>query len=101
LARERHQRFNWHGALVAPPVGRVDAHLAHLLWTALLGDIVQDQIPEFQVVIHGIELELTILKADSPRTLLARGVESVEVGLSECHVNILGWIPSSQIRRQA
>jgi hypothetical protein len=33
--------------------------------------------------------------------LLARGVESVEVGLSECHVNILGWIPSSQIRRQA
>jgi hypothetical protein len=85
LAGERHQRFNWHCALVAPTVGRVDANLAHLLRPALLGDIVQDQIPQFQVVIHGIEFELAILKPDSPRPLLARGVESIEVGLSECH----------------
>jgi hypothetical protein len=84
LARERHQRFNWHGDLVAPPVGRVDAHLPHLLRPALLGDVVQNQIPEFQIVIHGIEFKLTILKADSPRSLLARSVEGVEIGLGEC-----------------
>jgi hypothetical protein len=85
LAGERHQRFNWHGDLVAPPVGRVDAHLAHLLRPGLLGDVIQDQIPEFQIVIHGIELELAILKADSPRSLLPRCVESIEIGLRECH----------------
>jgi hypothetical protein len=85
LAGERHQRFNWHGDLVAPTVGRVDAHLAHLLRPGLLGDVIQDQIPEFQIVVHGIEFELTILKADSPRALLPRGVESIEIGLRECH----------------
>jgi hypothetical protein len=100
LARERHQRFNWHGDLVAPTVGRVDAHLAHLLRSGLLGDVVQDQIPKLQIVVHGIEFELAILKADSPRALLPRGVESIEVGLSERHVNVLGWIRST-IRRQA
>jgi hypothetical protein len=56
-----------------------------LLRPGLLGDVIQDQIPELQIVIHGIEFELTILKADSPRTLLARSVESIEVGLRECH----------------
>jgi hypothetical protein len=90
LARERHQRFNWHGDLVAPTVGRVDAYLAHLLRPGLLGDVVQDQIPKLQVVIHGVEFELAVLKPDSPRTLLARGVESIEVGLSEWHASVLG-----------
>ena len=71
--------------LVPPTVGRVDSHLAYLLRPGLLGDVVQDQIPELQVVIHGIEFELAILKPDSSRALLARGVESIEVGLSECH----------------
>jgi hypothetical protein len=85
LACERHQRFNWHGALVAPTVRGVDAHLAHLLRPGLLGDVIQDQIPEFQIIVHGIEFELTILKADSPRALLPRSVESIEIGLRECH----------------
>jgi hypothetical protein len=85
LARERHQRFNWHGDLVAPTVRRVDAHLAHLLRPGLLRDVVQDQIPELQVIVDGIEFELAILKADSPRALLAGSVESIKVGLSECH----------------
>jgi hypothetical protein len=85
LARERHQRFNWHGDLVAPTVGRVDAHLAHLLRSGLLGDVIQDQIPELEVIVDGIELELAILKPDSPRALLPRGVESIEIGLRECH----------------
>jgi hypothetical protein len=89
LARERHQRFNWHCALVAPTVRGVDANLAHLLRTALLGDVVQDQIPELQVVIYGIEFELAILKPDSPRPLLARGIETIEVGLSERHLIVL------------
>jgi hypothetical protein len=56
-----------------------------LLRPALLGDVIQDQIPELQVVIHGIEFELAILKADSPRSLLPRRVESIEVSLSEWH----------------
>jgi len=90
VARERHQRFNWHCALVAPTVGRVDANLAYLLRPGLLGDVVQDQIPEFQVVIYGIEFELTILKANAPRPLLARGVESIEVGLNERHCECTG-----------
>ena len=81
LARERHQRFNWHCDLVAPTVGRVDANMAHLLRTGLLGDVVQDQIPELEVIVDGIEFKLAILKPDSPRALLARGVESIEVGL--------------------
>ena len=52
---------------------------------AILSIVVQDEIPEFQIVIHGIEFELAILKPDSPRALLARGVESIEIGLRECH----------------
>jgi hypothetical protein len=71
-----------------------------LLRSGLLGDVVQDQIPKLQIVVHGIEFKLAILKADSPRALLPRGVESIEVGLSERHVNVLGWIRST-IRRQA
>jgi hypothetical protein len=59
-----------------------------LLRPGLLGDVIQDQIPEFQVVVHGVEFELAVLKPDSPRTLLARGVESIEVGLSEWHVSV-------------
>jgi len=70
---------------VAPTVGRVDANLAYLLRTALLGDVVQDQIPELEVIVDGIEFELAILKADSPGSLLPSGVESIEIGLSECH----------------
>jgi len=66
---------------------------------AFVGMRIQDQIPELQVVIHGIEFELAILKADSPRPLLTRGVESIEVGLSERHVNVLGC--RTTIRRQA
>ena len=85
LAGERHERFNWHCALVAPTVGRVDAHLPHLLRPGLLGDVIQDQIPELEVIVDGIEFELAILKPDSPRALLPRGVEGVEIGLSECH----------------
>ena len=71
--------------LAAPTVRGVDAHLAHLLRPALLGDVIEDQVPELEVIVDGIEFELAILKADSPRPLLARGVESIEVGLSECH----------------
>jgi len=74
---------------VAPTVGRVDANLAYLLRPGLLSDVVQDQIPEFQIVVNGIEFELAILKPDSPRSLLARGVESVEIGLSEWHLKVL------------
>jgi hypothetical protein len=85
LTRERHQRFNWHGALMAPTVRRVDPHLSHLLRPGLLGDVVQDQIPKLEVIVDGIEFELAVLKADSSRPLLTRGVESIEVGLSEWH----------------
>jgi hypothetical protein len=60
-----------------------------LLRPGLLGDVIQDQIPEFQIVIHGIEFELAILKPDSPRALLPRGVESIEIGLSEWHSRYL------------
>jgi hypothetical protein len=89
-ARERHQRFNWHGDLVAPTVGRVDANLAYLLRPGLLGDVIQDEIPELEVIVDGIEFELAILKADPPRPLLARGVQSIEVGLSEGHKKVSG-----------
>jgi hypothetical protein len=35
------------------------------------------------VIVSGIEFELAILKAHMARTLLARGVKSIKVGLSE------------------
>jgi hypothetical protein len=56
-----------------------------LLRPGLLGDVIQNQIPKLQIVIHGIEFELAILKTDSPRALLPRGVESIEIGLRKCH----------------
>jgi hypothetical protein len=81
-------RYTWVVSMLSCPgqtVRGVDPPLAHLLRPGLLGDVIQDQIPKFQVVIHGIEFELAILKTNSPRPLLTRGVGRIEVGLSERH----------------
>jgi len=52
----------WHGQRKVADLPR----LAYLLRPGLLGDVVQDQIPELEVIVDGIKFELAILKADSP-----------------------------------
>lgn len=51
------------------------------LWPGLLGDANQDQIPELQIVLNGIEFEFAVLKPDPARALFARRVERVEICL--------------------
>src|SRR5579885_2290475 len=74
--------------LFAPSGVRVDTHLANLLRPVLLRDVIEDQVPQLDVVVDRIELEVAILETDAPGALLARGVERVEVGLREWHSNL-------------
>jgi len=73
------------GLTLLPPRIRVDAHLADLLRPVLLGDVVENQVPELDVVIDRVEFEVAVLEPDSLRALLARGIEGIEVDLAERH----------------
>ena len=75
---------------MTPSRVRVDAHLTDLLRSTLLGDVVENQVPELYVVVNGVELKVAILKPDALRALLASGVEGVEIGLGEWHLGLVG-----------